>query len=546
MGHKVDMVKHIQKLFIVCALCGVSLGASQSANAAVTSSADAAITVTSSCSMTATLNSAHTATLINGQVKEGIGQTTISTTCNDPNGYSIYAVGYYQNIVGAENSNKLVGLDTGLTIATGTSGASSYWAMKVTGNASDAYPAIVTNGYDEYSAVPLTYSRVAYRTSATGVNSSEASHLTTTYKAYMAPTQAADIYYGRVRYALVHPSSAIAHADFDSAFASAGKATYINKAGIDTGYYAMQDMTSAICNSVVDYDTETQLIDTRDEKLYWVLKAEDGKCWMTENLDLDLETNVALTSFNTDLNVYDDDIYNKNLGYTYDESTGLITWTPSSPTYTSNAKHENGVASNTTINWSNTNTTPRSVNLTVNGKDIYQKDGSTFASAASCNYFTTPACLGADKKFNTEPYAANGEHGKIGNYYNWSAAVASNNTSTRVDSTYNAIAENPKNSICPKGWRLTRSSATDAYNDFKSLYAAYSSSNAKTNGYPLWLVRAGIVLDSLYYIGDYGSYWSSTVNSASNAYCLNVYSYSFNPSDDYTRRIGRSVRCVAR
>ena len=555
-------VKHIYKLAKYCMGGALAIGIinifmEASTMAATNTAVNASVSVVSSCSMTATTNTTHSATLINGQestavsaYESGIGKTTISTSCNDSGGFSIYTVGYTGSTIGTTNSNKLVGANTGFTIPTGTGTSASNWSMKVetAPGAAGSLAATIDNGFNEYREVPLNYTRAAYLESATYAGAPTL--VTTTYRAYISPMQAADNYAGKVRYVLVHPSSAVAQTTFESAFAMAGKSTYTNKAGVDTGHYAMQDMTSSICNSVVDYGTETQLIDTRDEKLYWVLKAADGKCWMTQNLDLDLETSsnsvAALTSLNTDLNVYNDDIYNANYGYTYNEGTGVITWTPSSPTYTSDAKHANGTASGTTISWSNTSTTPRSVNLTVNGKDIYQKDGSTFSSA-TCNYYTTPSCLGSNKNFNTEPFAVNGEHGKLGNYYNWSAAVASNNTSSRTASTYNAITDNPKNSICPKGWRLTRSSATAAYNDFKSLYTAYSSFSAKANGYPLWLVRAGRVGNgTLVNSGYVGYYWSSAVSSASDAYYLYVRSDNFDSSNSYDRVYGFSVRCVAR
>ena len=550
-------VKHIKISTIILFLIGLAIGGvaynQRSTHARAGQSSTATVIVANTCSLTATLNASHVAVLLNGQETTNIGTTTIAANCNDPSGFTIYAAGYTGDTVNAAGSTALVGANTGLFIETGSGTTNSNWGMKVTALAGD-YPVSLDDDYSAggYNVVPKTYDRVAYRESATGAGTGGAAKITTTYRAYVSPTQAADSYSGKVRYVIVHPAAAIATPDFDTAFALAGKKTYINKAGIDTGYYAMQDMTSTICNSVVDYDTETQLIDTRDEKLYWVLKAQDGKCWMTENLDLDLETTpnevAALTSENTDLNIYDDDIYNSSLGYAYNESTGLIAWTPAMATYHNNAIHQDGKKTGDNITNSNQYYAPRSWNLTVNGNEIYQKDGSTFDSAA-CNYFTAPACLGADKNFNIKPYAVNGEHGKIGNYYNWSAAVASNDTTTRVDNTHNAIADNPKNSICPKGWRLTRSSSIDAYNDFKSLYTAYSSSISKANGYPLWLVRAGTVSNGvLGNSGNYGLYWSSTVNSVSNAYNLFIVSGNFNPSDSsyYGRLSGFSVRCVAR
>ena len=57
---------------------------------------------------------------------------------------------------------------------------------------------------------------------------------------------------------------------------------------------------------------------------------KDENCWMTQNLDLDLESTasnvVALTSENTDLNQYDtDNTKYYNTGYTRDNNTGVIT-----------------------------------------------------------------------------------------------------------------------------------------------------------------------------------------------------------------------------
>lgn len=76
------------------------------------------------------------------------------------------------------------------------------------------------------------------------------------------------------------------HNRFDDAFEAAGK-TKMN------GYYAMQDMTNEICDAVPKLISEyeantTQLIDLRDNKIYFVSKLADGKCWMTQNLNYEL------------------------------------------------------------------------------------------------------------------------------------------------------------------------------------------------------------------------------------------------------------------
>lgn len=48
----------------------------------------------------------------------------------------------------------------------------------------------------------------------------------------------------------------------------------------------MQQMTAEICSNSAEHESK-QLIDTRDNKSYWVAKLKDGNCWMTQNLDYD-------------------------------------------------------------------------------------------------------------------------------------------------------------------------------------------------------------------------------------------------------------------
>ncbi len=71
------------------------------------------------------------------------------------------------------------------------------------------------------------------------------------------------------------------------------------KALIFDGITTMQQMTSTICAKANENDT-VQLEDARDHKKYWVAKLKDGNCWMTQNLDLDLN-NTTLTSVTSDV-----------------------------------------------------------------------------------------------------------------------------------------------------------------------------------------------------------------------------------------------------
>ena len=172
------------------------------------------ITVPVSCTMSGTGMNTHTAEVVNGTYRADIGTTTIKAFCNDPNGFSIYAIGFSNDEYTGTNHTKLIGTnDNTKTIATGTatSGSTSNWAMKLATNSSATYPITLTNGYGSYSNVPDTYTKVAQRTSGTDVGTNATgSTLTTTYAAYMASTQAADTYVGKVKYTMVHPYDATA------------------------------------------------------------------------------------------------------------------------------------------------------------------------------------------------------------------------------------------------------------------------------------------------------------------------------------------------
>lgn len=62
----------------------------------------------------------------------------------------------------------------------------------------------------------------------------------------------------------------------------------------------MQDFTASQCASMAQGE-QIQLVDSRDNKTYWVGKLTDGNCWMTQNLDLDLSINLTLTPSNTNI-----------------------------------------------------------------------------------------------------------------------------------------------------------------------------------------------------------------------------------------------------
>ncbi len=458
---------------------------------------DVSITVPVSCSMEGTGMTSHNANIVNGTYQADIGSTTLKAFCNDEEGFAIYAIGFTDDEYGKTVlTNSALGSTYDIATGTATSGNTSNWAMKLATNTSATYALTLDNGFGSYSSVPATYTKVAHRDSGTDTGTSATgSELTSTYAAYMNQTQPAGTYTGKVKYTMVHPNNAPAPTPpmtFDDAYAKAGK----QKVG---NYYAMQDMSSSICSAVtfVDDESETTLIDSRDNKTYTVSKLKDGNCWMTQNLDHNIVTDgsVAYTPTTTDV---------------------PATWTPSTATYPTG-----------TTTWNYSNTTPESYD-----------PGELYWSG-------TPD--------DSTPVSTGDSHYHLGNYYNWTAAVAMNDSSS-----YTTDNQDANQSICPANWTLPKSGydtpASTAPGSFQYLVTQYgwdSSSQTMTNpniwNSPIKASLSGNWSGSLGGVGASGVFWSPMVDGSAGSYYLRAYSGGYvGPDHTYDRRYGISVRCLAR
>lgn len=299
-------------------------------------------------------------------------------------------------------------------------------------------------------------------------------------------------------------------------------------------YFPMQGMTPEICQAAT-LEEQVQLIDIRDKKLYWVTKLADGNCWMTQNLDFDIPS-TALSSTTTNLTQYGVDGYTASEGYSKDGD--IIYWTPNSATIPASAIGTTGTISG----WQ------------VDHDHPYSADPGTWYSTDTWydNDTETNYLAGNQgDKFSRTPYSGNGAHGHVGNYYNWSAAIATNDASGYTSSTYQNLSENPKNSICPKGWRLPviaeYSNGELGANEFYNLGYSYgsTSNDEHISGSPVWLIRTGWVTGGLSSAGSNGLYWSSTVANEMSAHDLYFHHWGFNPKNYYGKGNGASIRCVA-
>ena len=493
-------------------------------SARISSSDNLAISVPSSCTLSSSVDSEHSASIVNGRYEEGIGTTTLSTFCNDKNGYSVYAIGDSLN---SEGNNTLVSdINSNYDIPSGTatSGDTSNWAMKLSLKAGDisTTPPSIIDPFTNYSTVPTYWTRVA-TISASTTDMEKGSSFTTTYATYISPTQAAGTYLGQVKYLLTHPSTVP-----------------------PTSAYIMQEVADWE-DELTNEGDSVVAFDNRDGKSYWVTRLADGNLWMTSNLDLDIGgTNTApLNSNNTDISTTASGSGIYSAGYT--EQDGVWTWSPVSTAITS-SYYISGTSVKPSAWPTNNYTTPYS----AEGGDTYYYTSNTTGN--DTRYNSLQACKNAS---HTEDEC---KHYFAGNYYNWSAAIASNN-STNIGSTAEEIASN---SICPKGWRLPNASQTDnVNNEFgRMLYeegitAALSNGNESvgyaTGGFnklrsnPYYFVRSGSIYGgTLTDPSVYGFYWSSTVSSSTYAYSLSFSGTDIYPARNYSRFTGRSVRCVAR
>ena len=258
-----------------------------------------------------------------------------------------------------------------------------------------------------------------------------------------------------------------------------------------------------------------QAVDERDGKMYWVTRLADGHIWMTQNLDFDIKANAVLNSNTTDLNVAYDSSTGQYAEYGdgYTKDNGIIYYTPASTATTID------FTGTTVSGWQNSNTAPYTANKTDN---------------------------------------TGTGHNSLGNYYNWTAAIASNNSSTLTQNTLSDISKNPQNSICPKGWRLpTVSSESETIagstNEFARLNYLYNDNSVSGDSglivAPLYFVRAGFTDNTrLVLYEDHGYYKSSTNRGIDYAYYITFAQNEVYPTGSpYDKKPrGWAVRCIAR
>ncbi|MBR2709643.1 InlB B-repeat-containing protein [Candidatus Saccharibacteria bacterium] len=277
---------------------------------------------------------------------------------------------------------------------------------------------------------------------------------------------------------------------FDAVFAAAGK-TKTN------GYYAMQDMTSNICNSVAKGSTGT-LIDTRNNKTYAVAKYLDDHCWMRENLNYVFTENGTVEA------------YNFQSGEIFNYTTPLATQTSTGTAWPQDAS---------------------------DGARSFARDENKFIGGTNIATAGTTMNTG-------QPYE------RIGVLYNWAAATAQ--TGEQAAAAGASGDQVIPTSICPKGWRLPANSGDYSFSTLMGSYGLPTT--GQSQGYsgqlqnPLNFNRPGNYdwsTGALYSRGTGGWFWSSVGYSTTSAHYFSFHSTGFYPQSGASKGNGFSVRCVA-
>lgn len=302
----------------------------------------------------------------------------------------------------------------------------------------------------------------------------------------------------------------------------------------------LSDTDKANLIDLMPVGAQYQLVDARDNHKYWISKLADGNIWMTQNLDFIIDADTVYTHQDTDL------------GYTTNNSHE--TWQPGE------TLRQVGIISNYA------NKAPVA-NLQLSQYYPAQAEaGDRYVAYNSQTQSTTiynslSSCLesGLDE--------SECAHYHAGNYYNWNAAVATNDTSA-----YTTQYISMPNSICPAGWRLPQGLSKEngiiKKTDYNTLFNDGDiatgeelvggkripwTNNGKNlfSGSPYYFTWTGQIgensdLDNL---TAFSRYWESTVLNTASSYYLHVDSTNTGPApagEMYRGLRAFQVRCLLR
>ena len=448
---------------------------------------------------------------------------TVTTATNNLNGYKLYLNADTTDLVNTVNNTKTIATLAGtVTDATATNFPENRWGYRI--SAGDTGDSGITSTTDYY---PFVSGKVISRsnTATNGISST---------------------------------LDFASKVDYTTTAGQYSIALNFKALPIVTQKY-MQDMVATDCTN-----EPTIMIDSRDEHPYTVQRLADGKCWMLDNLDLDLTNRDVvdgLTTANTNINVTADPdalTYLKNGGGTTSDKYA-----------TAGLEYHN---------WTSSSSTPSSPNYSYSqplvnrsGACIYDinKNYPCVGDWQNASYTHNTLLNKADAANTVYKDVSNDIGGpgnyKIGTYYNYCAASAGtycygNGTSSGTGSG------DATSDICPAGWHMPSDKGgkytDDGYSgDYLALCSAILGTTEGCSG-TAWNTMSITASTSMQYqlstplSGNYnsgtayrqgtnGNFWSSSYSSATNMRNLIVNSSGVYPQNNNNRNNGNSVRCVA-
>lgn len=450
----------------------------------------------------------------------GSKDLTVSVSTNNANGYRMYLDANTTNLVNTVDSTKTIG--TLSAQATEGSFPVNKWGYRISaGNTGDSSITSATNYYPFVSGKLISSS--------------------------LAPTNGV--------------SSTLDFAtkiDYATPAGSYNIALNFKALPQVTQHYMQDFATDASLSATVCTNDPTVIMDSRDGHTYIIQRLKDGKCWMLDNLDLDLTNEDivnGLTDDNTNINTTSDPNalqYLKNGGGT-----------------TSDKYATAGLELH---NWTGSGMTPASPQYSYS-QPLVNRSGkcdSTKNSSYPCvgvwqdaNYTHNTVLNKADSNNRVYKDNANNIGGpgsyEIGTFYNYCAATAGtycygNGTSAGTS----PASSSPSSDICPAGWHMpSDNGGTDG--DYLTLCSAIKGSACTGEAWNTMDIAAATSvqyqlstpLSGRYYSGTAyrqganGYFWSTTYYSGATMRRLFVSSSGVYPQSNDYRLNGKSVRCVS-
>ena len=259
------------------------------------------------------------------------------------------------------------------------------------------------------------------------------------------------------------------------------------------------------CPSTLKTGRTYTLKDSRDNTEYRVARLQDGKCWILDNLAIDITNSTILNGMDES----NTNAKNTTLGYLKGTSTGTA----------SDQYATAGVS-----NWTGNNYSYSEPLVSLSLKNS-PSSGDQYVSVDTTSW-------------------------KYGGFYNYCAASAGSycyGNGFDPGTSGGDVAED----ICPKGWQMPAGNTSGDFSALANAIYGSTGSTSDSTAYSNYRTSLLLPLSDLFINGSAydqvtsGRFWSSTRNSDSEMYFLVISPNSINPSvDSGGRHFGYSVRCL--